>query len=158
MPAPAIIAVAATVAATGYSIYSQQQQGKQQQALANYNAQLDEQQAQATERDAAIAANEKRRENTLALSNQRALYAKAGVVGTTDSPLMIQAQSAAMLERNASAIDVAGQNQAAALDEQSILQRFAGASARRTATMNSIGTGLEGLSRAASQSYGYWGK
>jgi hypothetical protein len=55
------------------------------------------------------------------------------------------------------AIDVAGANQGAALRQQSVLERFAGASARRAGTMNAIGAGLSGLSSAANQTAQYKG-
>jgi hypothetical protein len=150
-----IASVVATVASTAYSAYSANEQGKAQQKLADYNAAVMEQDAMVAERDARIAANEKRRDNERFLSRQRALYAKAGVVGTTGSPLLVQAETAGTLERGAMAIDVAGANQGAALRQQSVLERFAGASARRAGRMNAIGEGLSGATKASSQAATY---
>jgi hypothetical protein len=151
----AIMAVAATAASTGYAAYSANEQGKAQQKLADYNAAVMEQDAMVAERDAHIAANEKRRDNERFLSRQRALYAKAGVVGTTGSPLLVQAETAGTLERGAMSIDVAGANQGLALRQQSVLERFAGASARRTGRMNAVGAGLSGAAKASSQAATY---
>ena len=137
-------------AAAAFQAYQANEQGKAQNRLAQYNADIATQEAAAAERDAAIAAADKRRDNAALLSRQRALYAKAGVVGTTGSPLMVAAETAGELERSASAIDTAGANQARALRQQSVLERFSGASARRAGRLNAIGHGIQGISNAAS--------
>jgi hypothetical protein len=153
----AVISAVAMAASAGYQAYSANEQGKAQQRLANYNAAIAEQDAMVAERDARLAANEKRRENQRFLAKQRALYAKAGVVGTTGSPLLVQAETAGELERNALAIDIAGQNQGRALRQQSVLERFTGASARKAGRMNAIGAGISGVAGVASAATSYYG-
>jgi hypothetical protein len=156
MAALPAIAVIATLASSGFAMYSANEQGKAQEGLANYNADLAEQDAMVEERDARLAANEQRKDNERLLSRQRALYAKAGVVTTAGSPLLVQAETAGILERNALATEVAGSNQAGVLRQQGVLERFAGKSARSAGRLNAIGTGLQGVASASGQASKYW--
>lgn len=129
------------IASAGLSFYGQQQQAQSAQEMANYNAQVQqnnavleadiakrnsvlqaqgaeysrqaamaqyeagqnnatmlEQQARATEEAARAAASQKRDENQLFLSKQRARYAAAGVVSSEGSPLTVLADTAGRLE------------------------------------------------------------
>lgn len=137
---PAALAVVSTVAAAGYSAYAQNQAGKAQQRMANYNAALAEQEASTRERDSRIQANAQRVQNERLLARQRALYAKAGVSMSTGTPLMVQADQAAELERGAVDIERTGSVEAGRFRQQAALDRMSGRVARQGAKMQAVGT------------------
>ncbi|WP_043588415.1 hypothetical protein [Geminisphaera colitermitum] len=151
MPAVlAVTAVVASVAGAGVSAYSSIQQGKATERLNNYNAALAQQEASVKERDSRIAANAQREQNAALLARQRALYAKSGVVGTTGTPLLVQSETAATLERSALDIERTGNIEAGRYRQQAVLDRMAGKSARRAGTLNAGATILGGVGSAAS--------
>ena len=155
MPAIPIIAVVATVAAAGYSAYAQNQAGKAQERLSNYNAALAEQEASTRERDSRMQANAQRVQNERLLARQRALYAKAGVSMSTGTPLMVQAEQAAELERGAVDIERTGSVEAGRYRQQAALDRMSGKAARQGANMQAVGTLLQGAASATSQYANY---
>jgi len=98
-----MIAVTA-LAGTGvqaFGMYQQGQaakaQGKAEQDIANYNAQVAEQQAEEERRAAAFQAQKHEREGEALQARQKALYAKGGV-SLQGSPLSVLADSAYELE------------------------------------------------------------
>ena len=153
MPAAPVllyIAAGAAVAGAGVSAYSAVEQGRAQDRLAKYNALVAERAAQDKTRDAMLEAKAQRDQSRRALAKTRALYAKAGVVDTTGSPLMVQAEQAGELEKAAVTYEVAGVNEATRLRAQAALDRMAGTAARRGSYLSATGTILSGLGSAAS--------
>ena len=144
-----VIALAATAIGTGVSAYSQYQAGKAQQALNNRNAEISDQAALDAERDSRFAANEQRKKGEALKARQRALYAKAGVVAATGSPLLVQVEQAGELELTALDIERGGSITAAQQRNQAVLDRMAGRSARTTANLNTAGTILQGIGSSA---------
>lgn len=150
----AITAIVLTVAAAGYSAYSTYQQGKQTQELNNYNAMLEEQNAATQARDAAISANQTRRQNARILSTQRAVFAANGVVGDSGSPLLEEANQAGYLEMGALEVERQGNIASAQSRQRAVLDRAKGTIAYSAGQMEAIGTVLGGASKAAGQYHG----
>jgi hypothetical protein len=147
--------LALSAASAGYSAYSANQQGKAQQALNNYNAAASDQAALDAQRDARIKANTQRAENDRIKARQRTLYAKAGVVSGTGSPLMVQVQQAGELEMAALEQEQIGNADAAKLRTQAVIDRMAGRSARSAGRMNAFATVLQGAGQMASTGLSY---
>lgn len=147
-------AVALTVVAGGFSAYSSYQQGKKAQAWNNYNAQLEEQNAATAARDAAIAANQTRRQNARVLARQRAAFAANGVVGDTGSPLLTQAEQAGYLEMGALETERQGTIEAGKHRQQAVLDRMSGKIARQSGDMQAAGTILSTATKAFGQYQG----
>ena len=139
-----IAALAVSAIGTGVAAYSSYQQGKAQQALNNTNAAINDQAALDAGRDSRAAANEQRAKGEALKSRQRALYAKAGVVAATGSPLLVQVETAGQLELSALDVERGGTIQAAQLRNQSMLDRMAGKSARTAGNLNAGATLLQG--------------
>lgn len=135
---------------TGVMAYNSYQQGKAQQSLNNYNAAVSDQGALDAERDARIKATAQRHQSEQIKARQRTLFAHAGVVGGTGSPLMVQVAQAGELEMAALEQEQAGSAQAARLRTEGVLDRMAGKSARAGGTMGAVGTILQGTGNAAS--------
>lgn len=147
----AITSLVITLAAGGYSAYTSYQNGKSQQALNNYNAMLEEQNAATQARDAAIQANQTRRQNQRVLASQRAAMAANGVVGDTGSPLLEQANQAGYLEMGALEVERQGNIASAQSRQQAVLDRARGSLAARAGEMEAVGTVLATGSKATSQ-------
>lgn len=147
--------VALTVIATGYSAYSSYQQGKSQEAWNNYNAQLEDQNAQTAARDAAISANQTRRQNARVLGRQRAAFAANGVVEDTGSPLLVESEQAGYLEMGALEVERQGNMEAGRHRQEAVLDRMKGSIAMQAGKMEATGTVLSGLSTATNQ-YGHY--
>jgi hypothetical protein len=158
-----IASLAATAVGTGISAYSQYQAGKAQQKLNEYNAQMSDYNAKVQEqaaldrsRDARIAANAQRAQSLKLMARQRALWAKAGVVGSSGTPLLVQAEQAAQLEMGALETERTGNIEAGRMRQQAVLDRMqatssrmAGKYARSAANLNAAGTILQGAGSVA---------
>lgn len=153
-----ITALAATAVGTGVSAYSQIQAGKAQQSLNNYNAAVNDQAALDASRDARIKANAQRANAEAIKSRQRALYAKAGVVTATGTPLLVQVAQAGELEMAALEQEQAGNSEAARLRQQAVLDRMSGKAARRAGGLGAAATILQGAGQAASIGLAYKGR
>ncbi len=152
-----IAALSATAVGTGVSAYNQYQAGKAQQKLNNYNAALNDQAALDAQRDARIKANAQRAQGERIKSRQRALYAKAGVVGATGTPLLVQVAQAGELEMAALEQEQAGNSEAARLRSQAVLDRMSGKIARRAGNLGAAATILQGVSSASQIGLAYKG-
>ncbi|EIQ00857.1 hypothetical protein OpiT1DRAFT_05414 [Opitutaceae bacterium TAV1] len=143
------IAGAAAVAGAGVAAYSSDQQGKSQEALNKYNATLAGQEAATRERDARIQANVQREQNARLMARQRAMLAKSGVVGTTGTPLLVQADQAVQGEMAAMDVERTGNIEAGRYRQQAVLDRMQGKSARRAGLLGAGSSLLGGISQAA---------
>jgi cell division septum initiation protein DivIVA len=151
------VAMATSAVGSVMSAQAQRQAGNTQQALYNYNASITENQAVHVQRDAAYVANNERLQNQRLLSRQRALYAKAGVVGSTGTPLLVMAEQAATLELNALQAEYRGSEEAANLKGQAVLDRWQGGIASATGRMNANATLLTGAQKLLGQFGSYKG-
>lgn len=150
-----IASIAASVVGTGISAYSSYQAGKAQQSLNNYNAAVNDQAAADAARDGRILANEQRRKNESIKARQRALYAKAGVVTATGSPLLVQVEQAGQLELGALETQQQANVKAVQLRQQAQLDRMAGKIARTTGNLNAAATVLQGAGSVANTGMNY---
>jgi hypothetical protein len=152
-----IAGLAATAVGTGVAAYSARQAGKAQQSLNNYNAAVSDQAALDAARDGRIAANAQRAQNQRIKARQRALFAKAGVVSATGSPLLVQVEQAGELEMAALEQEQQANSQAARLRSQAVMDRMSGAAARKAGNLNSTATILQGVGSAVSTYGAYKG-
>lgn len=138
-----LLGAAVSFAGAGYAGMAQMEAGKSQAALSEYNARVQEQQAEQLKSDSRIGANAQRRQGEMLKSKQRALYAKAGV--TADgSPLLIQAEQAAIIEQSALDVERTGNVKAAYALSQAELDRMTGRAAKRAGKMQGTATILSG--------------
>lgn len=144
-----LIAMAVAGVGTGVSAYGQYQQGKSQEKLANYNAQVQEANAANKARDGRAMANAQRRKNEQLKARQRTLSAKSGVTGA-GSPLAVAAQQAGEMEMQALDIERNAANAALADRQQATLDRAGGKAAKRGALWAAGGTILSGVGSSVS--------
>lgn len=149
MAAAAPIAAAAAVASAVVGAVSAVQQGKAAKAAANYNATLQEQQADLSRQTAAVEEQRQRLRAQRVMSAARASMGAAGV-DLEGSPLMLMEESAADAEFDALAIRHAGETQAWRARAQAGLDRFEGKVASRRGYMAAGASILNGISSAAS--------
>lgn len=135
---------------TGVQVYSAIEQGKAQNRLAQYNAQMAEREAKLAERRGQLAAEAQRRSNDQLLARQRAGYAASGVVVDVGSPLLVQAQQAGYAEMAILQELETGGMESDAFNQQAVLDRYEGASAKSASRLNAFGTILQGTSQFAS--------
>lgn len=147
----AVVAIGASLVGGGISAYSQYQAGKSQEALNNYNASLESQNANTASRDAAIQANQTRLQNQRIQAKQRAAFASSGVIGETGSPLLVQTEQAGYLEMGALEIERQGNIRAAQYSQQAVLDRMAGKAARTAGNLNATATILGSIGKASGQ-------
>lgn len=117
-------AVAAGVGAVA-SAWGSIQAGRQQQATAKFNAELETQRARAEMESAAYEEKQVRRERSRLLSRQAALYGKAGVK-MEGSPLDVMAETAAESELEALMTRKYGAVKAGQALSQAQIDRFMG--------------------------------
>jgi len=152
-----VASLAATAVGAGISAYSSYQAGKAQQSLNNYNAAVNDQAALDASRDARIKANAQRAQAEAIKGRQRALYAKAGVVSATGTPLLVQVAQAGELEMAALEQEQAGNSEAARLRQQAVLDRMSGKIARKAGGLNATATILQGVGSMAQTGLAYKG-
>lgn len=149
----AVTSLAATAVGTGVSAYGSIQAGKAANALAQYNAQQEEINAQARMRDAAIEANATRRRNRQIEGRLRAKQGASGVVGDVGSPLLDQINSRAELEMGALEVERQGNIEAGLMQQRAAIDRIEGKNAKRASYFNAAGTILKGAGSMASDAY-----
>ena len=143
---PALAQIALAVIQAGGAIL----QGKKQQQVAEYNAKVAENQAEAESAEAREAIKRRRAENEAFLSRQRALRAKSGVGLETGSSLLVAAESAKRLELGALEMGRQSEARRNSLLQESTISRFQGKSAV-TSSYFSAGASLIG---GAGKAYG----
>jgi len=145
----AIIAIASTVVGTGVSGYASYEAGKATDRLHKFNAEQREIEALTSERDGRVLANAQRAANAKVLSRQRALYAKSGVV-LEGTPLLVQAQTAGDLEKEALDIERVNNLDARRHSAGATQDLMSGKAARRAGNIGAVGGILQGVGSAAS--------
>jgi hypothetical protein len=139
-----------------YSGMAANAEGKSAQNMANYNASLSEREAKMTEQKTAIQQKQQMEDAERRKSTMIANMGASGVVGTSGTPLLIQAQQAEQDELQNLMIGFSGAEEARALRSGATLQRLEGKQARakgkaeRTgAFIGAGGTLLSGFGSAA---------
>jgi hypothetical protein len=143
--APLIIMAVGTAISAASAI----QQGQAAKNAANYNAQMEERNAQISRQNAAIEEEKQRRQGDLRLGSMRAGYGASGVA-IEGSPLDILEQSAAQEELDALTIRYRGELGAYSSEQEATLSRYRGATAERSGYMQAGSSILMGAARGAS--------
>lgn len=155
------VGAVATVASTVLGTVSSVQQGKQQQAMYNYQAQVAEENAKianknaANERQTGIEEARLQRMKTLqAVGSQQAAMAANGMDVTQGTSLDIIEDTAAMGELDALQIQTNYERKALAYEQQGLnfsnesrMDVIAGKNAYKTGMINAAQTGLNGVSK-----------
>lgn len=148
----AYAAIAVSAAATAASMYSSYQSGKSQQAAADYNAKVAEQQSRQAQQVAKTKEENYRAEVDRRMAKIRADYAEAGVT-TEGTPLLVMMESARQAEKDAARIRYGGDIESSALLSEAGLQRMVGKQAYQAGTIGAGVSLLSGTSRISSMSY-----
>lgn len=101
----AYIALGTTVAAGGYTAYTQRQQGKYNRKLADQNAEIQAEAAQDAVRRGKNEADKRRIQTAHIIGSQRAAQGASGVQINSGSPLDVQVGTAAVGEEEAILIE-----------------------------------------------------
>ena len=137
---PAAIQAVVVIASTAYSVQTQRAQGKYQKGVADYNARVDENEAQRTREVGVEAENVHRRKAAALLSEQRAQLGAAGVELGSGSPLQLQEDTVALGEADALRIRSNYEAKAESLETGAGLTRSKGDAAKTFADKKSAGT------------------
>lgn len=165
------IAVASGIGGTIAGAVGNYQQGKTQQAMYNYQAQIDKNNAEiakqnaAQERQAGLEEARLQRMKTLqTIGQQQTAMAANNVDITQGTALDIIGDTAQMGELDALTIQTNSERRALAYEQQannyinqSNLDILAGANAKQAGTMNAISTTIEGAGKAFSSASGFGG-
>jgi hypothetical protein len=141
-------ALALSAVGAGVSAYGAYQQGKSQEAIANYNAALERNRAIQAQQDAKAAAAAQRREKDILTKRQRALYAKAGVTNE-GTPLEVMIDTAQQMELEALEIERGGDIMASQHRSQAVIDTYSGKAAKRGAMYSAGATLLQGAGSIA---------
>jgi len=118
--------------------------GRQQRALAEYNAKIAELDAQQAMQDAETQAFIELQKSRMIVGEQKVGFAAGGVVTTTGTPAVLAAQEAAMAAQRVGNVLMQGRAEAASLRRGADAMRFEGRSAQLASTvggLTSIGMG-----------------
>jgi hypothetical protein len=130
LQAMGIIGAARGEAAAGAAAAAEQQaaaaQAQSQQAIANYNAQVKENEARAIEQRTAYEQQKQAEEAERRMSTLQAGLGEAGAVTTAGTPLLIQAKQASEFELSNLMLGYEGRTEAAAAKSEAELQRYYG--------------------------------
>lgn len=145
-----VIAIVSSIAATGLSMYAGIQQGKMEQDAMEYQASVEEYNAQLARQSARSEAEQHREDVRRKISTQRAHMSAAGVDISDGSPLELFTDTAYRGEMDAQRILYQGEIQALARGQNAALARYQGKSSKKAGAWKAAGTLLTGASRTAS--------
>lgn len=128
---------------TGFQMFSAYQEGQQQAALAEYNAEVMEQQARQEEEAAKLEAYRMQKEKDRFLATQRAAYSASGFT-LEGSPMEVMANTAGQFEYDIALNTYGRQLKAWQARSQAGLFKYQAGAAKRAGTMGMIGAGLSG--------------
>lgn len=154
---------AAAAAATAYGVYSSNEaiaaNNRAQAQAADYNAKMQEQNAQIARNNAAAQSEEVRQQQRQMLAKQRAAAAQSGLDPGYGSLGLVQQQSADTAELDAQMIMYKGELEARGYSSQSVLDAFSGRvsnmnarSANRSAYVGATAALLNGASNYGASS------
>ena len=119
--------------------------GRQQRALAEYNAKIAELDAQQAMQDAETQAFIELQKSRMIVGEQKVGFAAGGVVTTTGTPAVLAAQEAAMAAQRVGNVLMQGRAEASRLRRGADAMRFEGRSAQLASTvggLTSMGKGI----------------
>lgn len=141
------IALAALIGKTALDAYASRKQGQAAAAVGQQNQQVAELDAQATERAAITASEQKVEEIKRLSSTQKSLYAKSGVVTTTGTPTYVMDETLTEGQKDALAILAEGTAKAKRIRAQGANYAYAGEQAEKAGTLGAVGNILSGASQ-----------
>lgn len=145
---PFIIMAVASLASSAVAAKGELESGEAQQEAAEYNAQVDEEDAVAAEKKAIYEEGIQRDRVRNFLSQQRAAIGKSGV-SVAGSPLLALLDTRKQGELDALAIRQGGQTQASRLRSQAAQTRKTGQAAMKASRYRAGSSLLTGISQAA---------
>ena len=142
------VASAMMVVGTAVTAYGQYQAGKAQKAAYDYNAQVEERNAQIAKDQAAYDAKQQEKKTRQIIAAQRVAYGAGGftMAGTALDTLR---QSATEGEMDRMAILYGGDVEAANRKSAATLARFQGKAAKTAGTYAALGTAIGGMGSAS---------
>lgn len=141
------VSVATAVASTAVSVYSNVQQGKRADELAEYNAKLAENEAQDARNLATEKENTHRTKVAQLLSKQRATLGASNVDINSGSALQLQQDTTTLGEVDALRIRATGDKTVESYESQAELNRLQGETAETQSYLNATGSFLSGASK-----------
>jgi hypothetical protein len=145
---PAWVTTTASLVSTAVGVVSAISGGQSQAAMAQYNAQVAENQATATRQAAAAQEAQQRRKSLQLLSMQQAAIGASGAT-VEGSPLLDLADAASQAELDARTIRWQGEVGAQRAESQAQLDRMQGDAALRAGYFGAASSLLTGVSRLA---------
>ena len=141
-------------AGTGLQAFGQYQAGRQQQAMADYNARLLDQRAVATEQAMRIETEMGHEQARRMKAQQRAAYSASGAEITSGTPLLVMAEQSAIMER-----DILQQRrnrmiEAQQLRSEAAMTQYGGQMQKRAGTLGAFSTILGGAGKIGLASMG----
>ena len=134
---------------TGLSTYSQMQQGKGADQVANYNASLIDSEVTNKNAEFMQGVARERSNQDRHLSTIRSQMASSGVQSTTGTPLNIVGDTASAFQTSISDAARATSMQVAAMRQRQVMLRYGGASAAAAGNISAAGSGLSGAASLA---------
>lgn len=150
---PTWVTTTASLVGTAVSVVSAISGGQSQKAMAQYNAQVAENQATADRQAAAQQETMQRRKSAQLLSAQQAAIGASGAT-VEGAPLLAMADAASQAELDAQTIRWQGEVGAARAQSQANLDRMQGDAALRAGYFGAASSLLTGVSRLAKPSAG----
>lgn len=157
-PAIPLIAIALTVAATGYGVYSSVQAASAAKKTGDYNSQLAATNAANAKSQTDADVEKIRRQNYLTLSSQQAAYGASGVDAGSGSPLDVGYDSQVQGQQNILDRQYQGTISENNFGAQGQLAEMSASSAEGAAYSQAGTTLLSGLSKAGGQAYSTYGQ
>lgn len=142
------MAVPLLLAGTGISAFGQYQAGEEANAVARYNQQVKERQAQAAEQQSMVNQRKQAQAAARKMSQLRAGLGASGAVTTRGAPLQILSEQARQSELENLEIGYEGLQQAATRRAEGVAIRREGKAARRAGRIGAGATLLTGFGAA----------
>jgi hypothetical protein len=145
--------MAAMAAGTTMSMVSQIQAGKQAQDIANANAKIQLQQAEAAKKAADEKARIQAERGRQLIERQKSLYAASNVKMNIGAPLVVEAQTQADLAKDIGYTLEQGRNEQSYLQSSAAISKQEGKNIRQQSIWNATATGLSGFGSLAYMGY-----
>jgi hypothetical protein len=129
---------------TGISMYGQYQEGQDAKAMAEYNAKVAQNQAEAQAAAIQSESEYQMKESRSALADRRAEGGSRGVDYESGSPLLAEAEAATAMAFDQLALQNEKDVTLAQGANEAAMYKFEGAQARRSSLLNMAATGIKG--------------
>jgi len=149
---PTVIGMA-MAGGTGMQMYGQYKQGKQSEDIANYNANVSEQNAKFAKENATEQARIQSEQGRRFTASQTAAFAASGVKTGIGAPLLIEAQTQADIAKDVGFIMQGGQNAYDMGMSSADMERKVGKNARKNSYWDMATTGVNGFGSLTYMSY-----